>query len=191
MQTIGRSAPFAFLLCAAVYLFTLTRQLDFPRAPERLGPDVWPQAILVLLMIACTIGLGRGLLARRVPKPMSKPALASQQGREAPSPPLGRTAPDEPDVPSRYGLVTLGLLLFLAYPMALGYLGFLFATFLLMALLMLVGQWRHPMGVMAVSAAGTLSLFYVFRGLVYVSLPLGAGPFQAAGLWVAALLGMR
>ena len=36
-----------------------------------------------------------------------------------------------------------GLLLFLAYPVALDYLGFLVATFLLMALFMLVGQWRN------------------------------------------------
>jgi putative tricarboxylic transport membrane protein len=185
MQTIGRSAPFAALFCVAAYLFTLTRQLDFPRAPDRLGPDVWPQIILMLLMIACAIGIGRSLLAKDAPAP------GSQQGGEAPSVQAVRTAPDAPEAPSRYGLVALGLLLFLVYPVALESLGFLVATFLLMALLMLVGQWRNPLGVVAVSAVGTLGLFYVFRGLVYVSLPLGSGPFQAATLWVAALLGMR
>jgi hypothetical protein len=195
MQTIGRSVPFVALFCAAAYLFTLTRQLDFPRAPDRLGPDVWPQAILVLLMLACALGIGRDLLARRGPKSTTEPAFgqgpSSQQGGEAPSLQPGRTAPDEPDAPARYGLVALGLLLFLAYPVALEYLGFLVATFLLMALLMLVGQWRNPIGVVTVSAVGTLGLFYVFRGVVYVSLPLGTGPFQSATLWVAGLLGMR
>lgn len=190
MQTIGRSAPFAVLFCAAAYLFTLTRQLDFPRAPDRLGPDVWPQAILVLLMIACAVGIGRSLLARREPGPVpaSEAAPASQQGGGAPSVQPDRAAPE---APSRYGLVALGLMLFLAYPAALEHLGFLVATFLLMALLMLVGQWRNPLAVVTVSAIGTLGLFYVFRGLVYVSLPLGTGPFQTATLWVAALLGMR
>ena len=97
----------------------------------------------------------------------------------------------EPEVPSRYGLVAGGILLFLAYPVALDYLGFLVATFLLMALFMLVGQWRNILGVVTVSAAGTLVLFYVFRGVVYVSLPLGSGRFTTSTVWVASLLGMR
>lgn len=186
MQTIGRSAPFVALLCAAAYLFTLTRQFDFPRAPDRLGPEVWPQAILALLTIACAIGIGRSLLARRGPEPP-----VSQQVGEAPSRQSGRALPDAPGAPSRYGLVALGFMLFLAYPVALEYLGFPIATFLLMALFMVVGQWRNPLGAAAAGAVGALGLFYVFRGLVYVSLPLGAGPFQTATLWIAGLMGMR
>ena len=42
--------------------------------------------------------------------------------------------------------MALGFALFLAYPVALEYLGFLVATFLLMALFMLVGQWRNLLG---------------------------------------------
>ncbi len=187
MQTIGRSAPFAALLCAAAYLFTLTRHFDFPRAPDRLGPEVWPQAILALLMIACGIGIGRSLLARRGPESLP----ASQQVGEAPSQQPGGAVAEAAGAPSRYGLVALGFMLFLAYPLALEYLGFPVATFLLMALFMAVGQWRNPLGVAAVGAVGALGLFYVFRGLVYVSLPLGAGPFQTATLWIAGFMGMR
>jgi len=84
-----------------------------------------------------------------------------------------------------------GFLLFLAYPIGLEYLGFPLATFLLMAFFMLVGQWRNPLGFVAVSAIGAFALFYVFRSLVYVSLPLGAGPFHTATVWIASLLGMR
>ena len=65
------------------------------------------------------------------------------------------------------------------------------AGYALMAFFMLVGQWRSPLGVVAVSAIGAFALFYVFRGLVYVSLPLGAGPFHTATVWIASLLGMR
>ena len=61
LQALATSAPFAVLLCAALYLFTLTLRFDFPRAPGRLGPDIWPQAILVLLMLACAAGIVRTL----------------------------------------------------------------------------------------------------------------------------------
>ena len=59
------------------------------------------------------------------------------------------------------------------------------------ALFMLIGQWRNVLGVVTVSAAGTLVLFYIFRGVVYVSLPLGSGPFHDVTVWIASLLGMR
>jgi hypothetical protein len=184
MQATGRSVLFVVLFCAAFYLFTLTRQFEFPRVPGRLGPDIWPQTILVLLMIACVIGIGSSILARRRPEP-------SAPGQDERGMLPGGPLPEQPAAALGYGLVGGGLLLFLAYPVALEYLGFPLATFLFMALFMLVGQWRNPLGVLAVSAIGTLALFYTFRGFVYVSLPLGTEPFRSATLWLAALLGMR
>jgi putative tricarboxylic transport membrane protein len=184
LQVLARSLPFAVLLGAAVYLFTRTLQFDFPRAPGRLGPDVWPQAILVLLIIACAVGIGRTLFLEG----RAKPKAGTEEGRAA-IPGEAETA--DLEVPPRYGLVAGGLLLFLAYPVALEYLGFLVATFLLMTLFMLIGQWRNLPGVLAVSAIGTLVLFYLFRGVVYVSLPLGSGVFHDWTVWVAGLLGMR
>jgi putative tricarboxylic transport membrane protein len=184
MQAVGRSTLYAVLFCTALYLFTLTRQFDFPRVPGRLGPDVWPQAILVLLMITCAIGIGRNILAKRRPE-------LSPRRQDEHAILLGDTLSQQPSAASGYGLVAGGFLLFLAYPVVLEYLGFLLATFLLMALFMLVGQWRKLPAVLAVSAVGTLALFYVFRGVVYVSLPLGVGPFHDFTASAASLLGMR
>jgi hypothetical protein len=177
-QILAKSAPFALLFAAGAYLFSRTLEFDFPRAPGRLGPDTWPQAILVLLMITCGVGILREILTRQA------------EGGGGGLLPTGAGA-DEQDVPSRYGLVAAGLLLFLAYPTALEYLGFIAATFVLMLLFMRVGQWRSVPGIVAVSAIGTLALFYIFRGVVYVSLPLGRGPFHDWTVWVAGLLGMR
>lgn len=186
MQSLARSAPFAILFCAAVYLFTLTLDFEFPRAPGRLGPDIWPRIVLVLLMIACGVGILKSFLARE----RSEPAVAQPPAARGVTLPGDLPAEDE-DAPSRYGLVVAGFLLFLIYPIALEYLGFLVATFLLMALFMLVGQWFNVPAVLGTSAIGTLALFYIFRGIVYVSLPLGTGPFQTFTLRVAELLGMR
>jgi putative tricarboxylic transport membrane protein len=178
MQASVKSAPLIILFCAALFLFSLTLEFDFPRAPGRLGPDFWPQAILVLLMVTCAIGVVRNFLMSGTTS--TEPATAGDALEAM-----------EDEAPSRHGLVALGFALFLAYPVALEYMGFLAATFLLMALFMWVGQWRSVFGVVATSAIGTLVLFYVFRGIVYVSLPLGVGPFQEWTVWVAQLLNMR
>ena len=183
MQATARSAPFAILFCAALFLFALTLQFEFPHAPGRLGPDIWPQAILVLLMITCAIGIARNFLSRESP--------GTQRTAQQHSLLSGDMPAEDAEVPSRYVLVALGFALFLAYPVALEYLGFLVATFLLMALFMIVGQWRNPLGVLATSAVGTFVLFYVFRGIVYVSLPLGVGPFHDWTVWIAHLLRMH
>lgn len=180
MQASVKSAPFAILFCAALFLFSLTLHFDYPRTPGRLGPDVWPQAILVLLMLTCAIGVARNFLVRG---PLSA-ADAVEQGAALPG-------DAEAEVPSRYGLVALGFALFLIYPLALEYLGFLVATFLLMALFMWTGQWRSVTGVLVTSLVGTFVLFYLFRGVVYVSLPLGTGPFHDLTVWIAQLLNMR
>ena len=118
------------------------------------------------------------------------PCAASQRRRRRTARPCRRwrAADEEPEAPPDTAWWLLGFALFLVYPVALEYLGFLVATFLLMALFMLVGQWRNLLGVLADSAIGTLVLFYIFRGIVYVSLPLGVGPFQDFTLWVAQLL---
>lgn len=184
-RVLAKSLPFAVLLAAAVYLFTRTLQFDFPRTPGRLGPDVWPQLILVLLMLACAAGIGRALILERCQAPEAEPGDGSR------SPYANDAELAGPEAPSRYGLVVGGLALFLAYPLALDYLGFLVATFLLMVLFMWVGQWRSIPGIVAVSALGTFALFYIFRGVVYVSLPLGSGPFHDVTVWIASLLGMR
>jgi hypothetical protein len=183
MHAIGRTAPFIVLFCAALYLFTLTRQFEYPHAPDRLGPDIWPQILLVLLMLACIVGFVGNIRRPRTQRPAPRP--------DEPAPMPGDMAVGDPDAPSRYGLVACGVLLFLAYPVGLEYLGFLLATFLLMALFMWVGQWRNLPGVAAVSALGALCLFYIFRGVVYVSLPLGVGPFRSATLWVANAMSMH
>ena len=50
---------------------------------------------------------------------------------------------------------------------------------------------RNVPGVRLTSLIGTLALFYLFRGIVYVSLPLGTGPFHEWTVWIAQLLNMR
>jgi putative tricarboxylic transport membrane protein len=156
--------------------------------PGRLGPDAWPKIVLGLLIVTCVIGLVNAFRQPAPPLPAAEPAAPDNAPRALlPS----EMELQEPQGPSRYGLVAAGFALFLIYPVALEYLGFLLATFLLMTIFMLVGQWWQPLPVLVTAALGTLVLFYVFRGVVYVSLPLGVGPFHDWTVWVADLLRMR
>jgi putative tricarboxylic transport membrane protein len=184
MLALGRAVPYAAVMIVAGYLYWLALQFEFPEVPGRLGPDAWPKMVLGLLLLTCVVGLIKSF--RQADTSKSEGAAAAER------PVLPGDIVAEEDLgPSRYGLVAMGFALFLAYPVALEYLGFPIATFLLMVLFMLVGQWRNVLAILLVSLLGTLALFYIFRGIVYVSLPLGTGQFQQFTLWLAQLLQMR
>ena len=54
-----------------------------------------------------------------------------------------------------------------------------------------VGRYRRH-GVSAVTAlVGTLLLMFVFMKIVYLSLPLGVGPFETISLALMRLMGIR
>jgi putative tricarboxylic transport membrane protein len=184
MLALRRAVPYAAVMVVGAYLYWLALQFEFPSVPGRLGPDAWPKMVLGLLLLTCLVGLVNSF--RRADAPMDSGAA----DEDRPALP-GDVADEEYTGPPRYGLVAMGFALFLAYPVALEYLGFPIATFLLMALFMLVGQWRNVPGILLTSLLGTLVLFYIFRGVVYVSLPLGTGRFQEFTLWLAQLLQMR
>lgn len=184
MLVLRKAAPYAAVMMVAAYLYWLALNFDFPVVPGRVGPDLWPKMVLGLLLLTCIVGLVQSFGQRDAANPSSaQPA----PGRVA----LPGDIPEDEPGPSRYGLVALGMALFLAYPVALEYLGFPIATFALMVLFMLVGQWRNIFAILLISLIGTVVLFYIFRGVVYVSLPLGTGRFQDVTLWLAQLLHMR
>jgi len=184
MLALRRAAPYAAVMIVGAYLYWLALQFEFPNMPGRLGPDAWPKIVLGLLLLTCLVGMVQSCMSG------SRQADGSAAPEDRPMLP-GDIVEEEQTGPARYGLVAMGFALFLLYPIALEYLGFPIATFLLMVLFMLVGQWRNLPAILLTSLLGAVGLFYIFRGVVYVSLPLGTGRFQEFTLWLAQLLQMR
>jgi len=171
-------APYAALLVAAVYLYRDAGAFAAAGRPGQLGPDVWPRAVLALLMIVCGIEI-----ARRV---LFVPATDT------------RRAPHEGDGETDAGAgqrfqwcLAGGVALTIAYVLALDWLGFFVSTALYLALFMLVGRYRRARVIAAASVVGSLAFIYVFMKIVYVSLPLGRGPFKALSVWILAMLGVH
>lgn len=176
------SLPYAVVLAAAALLYFFAGRFQFAVKPGELGPDVWPKAILGLLIAVCAFEVARraraGEVARRDAMPDSAAEAAGQESGDAPP----RRLPH---------LLAAGVVLAIAYVAALGGLGFFLATALFLALFMLVGRYRRLPVVAATSVLGSLAFVFVFMKVVYVSLPLGVGPFQTVSLWILGLLGVR
>jgi hypothetical protein len=169
--------PYAAVFAGAAFLYAKSAAFAALGRPGQLGPDFWPKAVLVLLMATCAIEILRVVLVGAV-KPGAEPAMPqADEGEEE---------------ESRYPLLLLGGIgLTILYVPGMQLLGFFLATALYLAAFMLVGRYRRY-GVIAVaSIVGSLAFVFVFMKVVYVSLPLGVGPFQAVSTALMALLGIH
>jgi putative tricarboxylic transport membrane protein len=179
-STLARAVPFVAIMAAAAYFYYLSDNLDFPAMPGRAGPDLWPKIILGLMMLTCGIGIAKTLLARSGDGGSLFKLLVRDEGEETEAP--ARSWPL---------LAVAGAALFIAYVALLDRVGFVICTAVLMAAFLWVGRYRNPWVITLVSLGGSLAFFFVFRKLVYVSLPLGKEPFLSLSVWLMRLLGMN
>ena len=167
-------APYAALFVAAVYLYRDAGAFAAAGRPGQLGPDVWPRAVLVLLMIVCALAIVRRTLF--VAAGSASPTVAEGDAESAQRFPW---------------CLAGGIALTIAYVLALDWLGFFVSTALYLALFMLVGRYRRVRVIAAASVVGSLAFVFVFMKIVYVSLPLGRGPFKALSVSILAMLGVH
>lgn len=176
MEKLKGSLPYAALLVGAAYLYYTAGHFDYAHRPGELGPDVWPRAILVLLMGVCAWEVLRRLLFG---------------GAAVAQPPAQGTGEDSQEEPRHAHLLVGGIALTVLYVLGMGTLGFFLATVLYLALFMLVGRYRRYGVIVATSVIGSLAFVYTFMKIVYVSLPLGVGPFKQVSVWILAALGIH
>jgi putative tricarboxylic transport membrane protein len=172
-------APYVALLAAAIYLYHDAGPFAAAARPGQLGPDFWPRAVLVLLMIVCGVEIVRRAVL--VAGMQATPRAAHEGDGES-----------DADTTEKFRwCLAGGIALTIAYVLALDWLGFFVATVLYLALFMLIGRYRRARVIAAASILGSLAFVYVFMKIVYVSLPLGRGPFKALSVWLLAMLGVR
>src|SRR5690242_1532997 len=167
-------APYAALLAGAAYLYHDAGSFAAAGKAGQLGPDFWPRAILTLLMIVCAVEIVR----RALFAPAASPAADAE----------GIPGDDAPRFPR---LLAAGMLITALYVPGMDYLGFFLATVAYLAAFMAVGRYRRWGVIATTSVLGSLAFVYVFMKVVYVSLPLGVGPFRHVSTALMAALGIH
>ena len=180
---LARAAPYALLLAVAGVLYAAALRIEYVGPAERIGPDLWPRAILGLLAAVCIYELAKSFLAAGARSTggmlqhFLDQAPASADGGAAQPPSLARLA--------------LAVTATLAYVVLVPVLGFFLATAAYLAGFIALGGYRR-WGVLAACAlGGSLATVAVFMKVVYVSLPLGMGPFRLLSTGLLQALGVR
>ncbi len=181
-RRLKHAVPYAVLFGAALYLVFAAGHFVFTARPGALGPDTWPKAIVFVLMAVCAYEIVRILLIR------------GEDGRgldvQAKSPSGGTDSSPEPH--TRHPLLLAGgIVLTFLYVLVLDTVGFFLATTLYLALFMLLGRYQKAGVIAAASVVGSIAFVFVFMKIVYVSLPLGTGPFQTLSIGILHALGIQ
>jgi putative tricarboxylic transport membrane protein len=180
--------PYLLVLAVALALTWQAMHFDFTPRGDRPGPDVWPRAVLALMIIACAVRIVTVLRRRDEPEVGVLDDVIGEALPEA-----DRASERESDAPApRFPLLlAMGVGFTIAYVALLGTLGFFCDTVLYIAALVRTGRYRRWPVIAVVAVAGALAFMFVFMKIVYLSLPIGRPPFAAVSLALMQLMAIR
>lgn len=180
---LARALPYFVVLAITGVLFVMANRIDFAAPGGRIGPDFWPKVILALATVTCVYQIVRTLFWDRE----EVGGVLESIIEEAPADAAEAAAP-EPRYPR---LILAGIALTVAYVVLIEALGFFLCTFLYLSAFAWIGRYRRTWVVLASGLIGSLAFMYMFMKVVYVSLPLGQGPFAQVTFFLMRVMGIK
>ena len=151
------------ILFGSLYLYLASSQFKQLASYQAIGPEFWPQLLLIGIMVLTGIGLARDVIAyaKRRRNPV-------QQDRAAGA---GRS------------ILLISMVVAFAYAFGMQWLGFLLGTVLFQVVFMYVLQVRRLQPLLLVTLVNTGLLFGIFIKLLNMPLPRGVGFFRDLSLF--------
>jgi len=187
-RRVARAVPYFVVLAIVGGLYLLANRIDFVAPGGRIGPNFWPKAILLLAMLTCIYAIAKTLVLGRGDRDVE-----GVLGSVLTEVPAGEEATLTADAPeARHPkLLWAGIALTVLYLFAVERLGFFLTTALYLGLFMWIGRYRRIGVIVVTSLLGSLAFVFMFMKVVYVSLPLGQGPFAEVSYLLMRVLGIR
>lgn len=183
LTRLRKALPYFVVLAVTGVLFVMAGRIDFSAPGGRIGPDFWPKVILGLATITCVYQIVKTLLWD------SDQVVGVLESiiEETPAETAAVAAP-EPRYPR---LIIAGIVLTVAYVVLIEILGFFLSTFFYLAAFSWIGRYRRTGVVIATALIGSLAFMYMFMKVVYVSLPLGQGPFAQVTFFLMRIMNIK
>ena len=179
-STARNVAPYAVMLLIAGYFLHVARDIDFTQ-PHQLGPAFWPEAVLALMMITCSVAILAQIHRILWPRPrriIRATAFAAEE-RELRLADIAKIDP------------WVAIALTSAYVYLFPRMGYFLATSLFVTAAIYLGNYRRLWIAVILGISTSIAFMVIFMKIVYVSLPIGMGPFADMSTFVMAALGIR
>lgn len=199
MNRVRHAAPHMLLLVLAIGLLVELTSVDTSSVPEgTLGPTFWPRAILLFMGLLCVYEILKRLVGARDQFTgfIERHEKAAELGQEVGSlstliPSANAEPEDKPADPIIASKLLGGVGLIAAYTLGIQVLGFFISSALFISAFSVIGGFRHWVWNPVIAAVGSVSFFFIFTKVAYISLPLGAGPFKDFSVWLMQIMGVR
>lgn len=175
--------PHTVMLAAAALLYWAATGIDVPTG-GRIGPDVWPKAIIAIMALLCVYEIAKRLLRGSRSRAQG---MVSELHHDPTTPGVeqaGETLAQHP------GKLVAGVGLVVGYVVLVPWLGFFVSTAVFLGAFPWAGGLRRPVLAAVLGIAGSFLLVVVFMRVAYISLPLGEGPFREISLGLMRLIGV-
>ena len=130
---LARAAPYVLLLAVAGALYAAALRIDYVGPADRIGPDFWPRAVLILLAAVCVYEIAKSLVATQA---RSAGGMLQLYLDTAPAGTGGGQRPSAARAALAIGAT-------LAYVLLVGVLGFFLATAAFLAGFIALGGYRR------------------------------------------------
>lgn len=191
MDRLKAQAPYIVVLLISGFLYYRATQFGFDAPGGRIGPNVWPKIILGLTMLTCVYEIVKDLLFSgergEIPSVLDSIVEESPAGQA----PASDSMPPEGQQRTFPRLLIAGAAMTVAYALLVEKLGFFLCTALFLGGFMWVGRYRRLGVIVATSLLGSFAFMFLFMKIVYVSLPLGVGPFEQLSIALMKLMGIH
>jgi putative tricarboxylic transport membrane protein len=181
MAKLARILPHGVMLVVACLLYWAATRIEADTG-GRIGPAVWPKAVIVFMGLLCVYEIVKRLVVRT---DFDARGLLSGTNA-APGQPVKR----EDAVPEHHRMLAGGIALIAAFVVTVPWIGFFTATAVFLSVFPWIGGFRRPVISVAIGLAGAFALVVVFMRVAYISLPLGEGPFRALSIGLMRLIGV-
>lgn len=173
------------MLLVALALYAAAMRIE--AQADRIGPDVWPKAVILFMALLCVFEIAKRLLFDAPPASAAPTVAPPVAAEPAPAP---EAADPAADPPVRWGMLVGGAALIGGFVAAVSWLGFFLSTVFFIAGFAWVGGFRRPLWVAALGLGGSLLTMVLFMRVAYISLPLGEGPFRSLSIALLRVLGV-
>ena len=177
--------PYLVVLGIAFVLMAVAQRIEYSSRPGTIGPQFWPMLVLGVMALVCMSEIVATLFFRRTGAPSG---LLEELMQDAEAEGVAAVAPSGARHPWRLAFGVAAAFLYVAL---IGWVGFFVDTWLFVTGFVIAGGYRRIVSALILGGVSSLAFMYLFMKLVYVSLPLGAGPFHALSVALLGLLGVR
>jgi putative tricarboxylic transport membrane protein len=188
IERLKAQIPYVIVFLLAGFLYYRATQIEFAAPGGRIGPDIWPKIILGLAMLTAAYEVIKNLIFFKGRHEID--GVLESIIEAAPPGPHAEVPGDAP-AKSYPWLLVIGAGMTIAYAALIPTLGFFLCTVMFLAGFTWVGRYRRKGVILASSLLGGLVFMFVFMKVVYISLPLGVGPFGQFSIFLMQLMGIR